>query len=232
MTNHSKCALGSTWRTSVGEDAVTSRHADPDDSASEHGEEHQRTATKTIGLRGSEDSEDELHADNTESQVLLGNWRCNAGSVQDRGQEVRDDGVSGPLTEDGEDDVDADTIAGCAAVEQRTVIPPALVGAIKLEMLLVLEHLQSHPWAVRVAMAVVLDEEVLALVDLVVHVVPTWALRQQENEDADEPTEHQLEPDRKKPARVASHLQGTTTSARCDDSTSEPERVVKGSDNT
>jgi len=42
--------------------------------------------------------------------------------------------IAGPLGEDGEDDVGREAVSACAGVEERAVVPPALVGTLPVNV--------------------------------------------------------------------------------------------------
>lgn len=107
-------------------------NANPDDARADHGEQHERTTTNTVDECGTGQREDKLEAGVAEVDVGLYDFLLVAGGVQHSGQEVGEHTVSGPLSENGEDDVGSKTVAAGTAVEQSAVVPPALVGALPL----------------------------------------------------------------------------------------------------
>ncbi len=80
--------------------------------------------------------------------------------------------VTSPLTEERNTAVACKTVSGGSVLEERAVIPPSLVGTIELQMSLIFPHLKSDPFAVGVAISVVLGEECLGLLLLAVGVEP------------------------------------------------------------
>lgn len=144
-----------------------------------------------------------------------------------RGKELT---ITSPLAEDGDGDVAADAVAGGAGLEQGAVVPPALVGAVHLEVLLVLAQLHADPDAVVVAVAVVLGQHAAALVALAVDVQPARRLGQEPDEDDDDAGEEELQPHGDNPGVVGGAVQRATHGAGGEDGAGEPEGVVQGGD--
>ena len=206
----------------LGEDGGGDGDADPGDGAAGHTGQEEEATAELVGEGGADDGDDELHAHDAERDVLLSDGVGDAGGVENGGQKVGDDGVAGPLAVDGDHDVDADTVARGAVAEQSAVVPPALVTAVELEMLFVLAELECHPWGFGVAVAVVLDQEVSALLLLAVDVLPTGGLGHEPDEDGDQAGEHELEPDGDEPGGVTGDGKSPASGTRCDDGADEP----------
>jgi hypothetical protein len=82
--------------------------------------------------------------------------------------------IASPLSKEGSKAVAHKTVSGRPIFEERTVIPPAFVGTVKLQVSLILPHLELHPLALRVAVSMVLGKESFGLVNLAVGIKPTW----------------------------------------------------------
>lgn len=80
--------------------------------------------------------------------------------------------ITSPLTEESNKAVTCESVDGSSVLEERPVIPPSLVGAIELQMSLVLEHLKLNPLAIHVAVAVIFGQESPCLLLLAVAVKP------------------------------------------------------------
>lgn len=80
--------------------------------------------------------------------------------------------ITSPLTKERDETVDCETISGGSVLEQRTVIPPSLIGTVEFQMSFVFPHLQLNPLALRVAISVPFCEESLGLLLLAVGVEP------------------------------------------------------------
>jgi len=119
--------------------------------------------------------------------------------LEDTSQEVRDNTVTSPLTEEGSEAVGGETVAGSTVLEERTVIPPSLVGTIELQVRLVLEKLELDPLRLWVAVSVILDQESLGLILLAIAVEPSWGFWEEHAEDDDDSWEKSLEPKRDDP---------------------------------
>ena len=109
------------------EDAGSGRHGDPDNAATNHGEQEQRATTDALDERGTSQGEGELEAGVAEIDVGLLDGVLVACGLEDSGKEVGEHAVAGPLGEDGEDDVAGDAVDAGTLVEEDAVIPPALV---------------------------------------------------------------------------------------------------------
>lgn len=203
-------------------------HAHPDDDTGGKREEQQGATTHTVDQKGTEDGPGKLLAVVDEGDVGLLNGSSVTGRVENRAEEVGQHGIAGPLTKDGDGDVAKETVDGRAAAEQRPVIPPALVGTVHVEELLVLEELQLDPRRVRIAVAVVLGEDSLGLLLLVVHVEPSGGFGEEHGEDADETGEEGLEPGDESPRVITADVETASGSTGRDDGTREPQGVVHG----
>jgi hypothetical protein len=80
------------------------------------------------------------------------------------------------LTEDRDAAVAEKTVASCFALEQRSVIPPSLVGTVHLQQFLVFVQLKLDPLAVWISFSVELGKHVLGSFLLVVDIEPSWRL--------------------------------------------------------
>lgn len=110
-------------------------HADPNNARADHGEEHERAATNAVDECGTREGEGELEAGVSKVDVGLYDVLFVTGGVKHGGKEVREHTVASPLSEDREDDVGRDTVAAGAGVEERAVVPPALVSSLPVERL-------------------------------------------------------------------------------------------------
>jgi hypothetical protein len=84
--------------------------------------------------------------------------------------------ITSPLTEDRDATIAEKTVHGRSILEQCTVIPPALVGTVHLQQLLVFIQLKLHPFAVWVAISVELGKHSLGGLLLVVDIKPSRGL--------------------------------------------------------
>jgi len=107
------------------------------------------------------------------------------------------------LTEETSEAVGGKTISGSAVLEERSVIPPSLVGTLELQVRLVLEHLKLDPLGFWVAVSVVFDEESLGLLLLSVGVVPSRSFGKEDGDDKDESGEHHLQPNGDDPRLIS-----------------------------
>jgi len=82
--------------------------------------------------------------------------------------------------------------------------------------------LKADPFAVCVAVSVVLGEEGLGFFGLAVGIVPSWRFWEEPDEEEDETGEHELEPDGDEPGDVTSHVDGSGTCSGCNDGTNRP----------
>jgi len=97
--------------------------------------------TYPFGKSSTDKSEGELEAGICQVDVSLLNFLRVSSSVQNSGQEVSQDTVTSPLCEDGENNVASNPVSARSVLEERTVIPPALISAVKLKELLILGKL-------------------------------------------------------------------------------------------
>lgn len=118
--------------------------------------------------------------------------------------------VSSKLAEDTNQAAAHETVAGIAVLEQRSVIPPALIRTIHVEVGGVLGELKLNPFTFRVAFSVELGKHSLGLLALVVDEEPTGGLREEPDEDNDETWEDQLQPGGDEPGDVASEVHSST----------------------
>ncbi len=135
---------------------------DPAERADNADNDEHRATAEAINHGGASTGEDDLDGVHADLDVDIIGLALDASGVEEGQEVVGDDSVTGPLAHEGDRAVAENTIAGSAAAEQSTVIPPSLVGAVHLEMLLVLGHLQSDPSVVWVASAVVLRPRAFA----------------------------------------------------------------------
>lgn len=222
------------------------RHADPDDARADHGEEHEGAAADAVDEGGACECEDELEASVAEVDVGLGHLLCVAGGVEHGGEEVgehlrrsalRIEGgqhwtyaVSGPLREDGEDNVGREAVSACARVEERTVVPPALVGTLHVKVRFILFQLQLDPRGISVAIAMVFCEHSDGLFAFVVDVEPARGFRDEPGENHNQTREEHLKVDGDRPARITLERDGTANRSRGKNRTGEPETVAVGGD--
>ena len=140
---------------------------------------------------GGDDDLDNVHSD---EKIGLENRVGDTGSLQDTVQEIRDNTVSSPLTKETSETVGSETIAGSTGLEERSVIPPSLVGTLEFQVRFVLKHLKLDPLGVWVTVAVILGEERFCEILLSVGVVPSRGFWKEHGADEDESREHHLEP--------------------------------------
>ena len=203
-------------------------HSKPDDSAGGEGEEHKRATSDPIDHSGTENGPGKLLAVVDERNVGLLDGVGVPSGVEDGSEEVGEHSVASPLSEDGEDDVAAETVDGRAVTEKRTVIPPALVSTVHVEQLLVLVELELYPRGVLVAIAVVLGEDGLGLLLLAVDIQPSGRLGKPEAENGDETGEKGLEPGDQTPGVVAANVEGASSRSGRNDGSTKPKGVVHG----
>ena len=98
------------------------------------------------------------------------------------------------MTEETSKTVGSETIAGSTGLEERSVIPPSLVGTLEFQVRFVLKHLKLDPLGVWVTVAVILGEERFCEILLSVGVVPSRGFWKEHGADEDESREHHLEP--------------------------------------
>ena len=161
-----------------------------------------------------------------EGDVALGNGVGVAGVVEDGAEKVAEDGVAEPLGEGGDGDAAHEAVDGGAVAEEGAVVVPALVGAVEVEGLLVLAHLQRGPHRVLVADAVVLYEELARLFLLVVDVQPARGLGDERAEEDDDAAKEALQPGDEAPGVGGRDLEAAAGGAGGEDGTAEPEAVV------
>jgi len=185
-------------------------HADPDNAATNHREEHERAATDAVYPCGTEKCEDELEAGVAKNNVGLRDLICVTSSVKDTRKEVGEHGVAGPLREDGEDDVASKTVTAGTSVEKRAVVPPALVGTLPekrqhirklkceaemyshVQEALVLLQLKCHPGRILIAVTVVFGKHGDGFLALVVDVEPTRRFGNEPRQEHNQSWEHHL----------------------------------------
>lgn len=102
-------------------------------------------------------------------------------------------------------------------LKERTVIPPALICTVHVEVLFVLVDLHGHPDAILATEAVVTSKDLLGFRVLATGVEPTWAFWKKPSQEQDQGGEEDLHPDRYGPAHVAGEAYRTT----CDTSSKE-----------
>lgn len=127
---------------------------------------------------------------------------------------------------------DHDAVGAGALVEQTTIIPPALVGAIELDVGFIFGDLKVDPGRLTVAVTVPLGENVQCRLAFAIGIQPTWRLRDEESAEDDETGEEELEPDGKQPRGVALEVQSTTSCTGGKNGTNQPGGVAKTGDDT
>lgn len=171
----------------------------PADRTSNVNPNEERSSANLIDSGGTNSRDDTLNSVHGDEQVGSGGSIRDTSVLEDRGQVVRDNTVTSPLTEESSDTVGGKTIAGGTVLEERAVIPPSLVGTLELQVRLVLEHLKFDPFGIWVAVAVVLGKEGFGLLLLSVAVVPSWRLWEEEGQNKDKSWEQSLKPERNDP---------------------------------
>ena len=126
------------------------------------------------------------------------------------------------LTEDGDHEDLGHAPAAAAGQEERAVVPPALVDAVKRDGVLHLLVLELDEGRVGVAVAVEADEESeRLLVAAVGHEVP-GRLGDDEDQEHDNDRADSLEDNRDLPLEVAAHVRAAEGDSRSRDRTTEP----------
>lgn len=207
-------------------------HAEPDDAAGREGEDEQGASADLVDQQRADNGAQELLARVDQGNVGLLDAVEVSGRLQDGAQEVGYDGVTGPLTKDGDGNVAEETVDGGLVAEQGAVIPPSLVGTVHVEQLLVLVHLERDPGRLGVSVAVILGEHGLGGFLLVVDIEPSGRLGQEKDKEDDQTREEGLEPGDDTPGVVTTDVESTTGSSRGDNGTREPQGVVHGTDGT
>lgn len=184
---------------------------DPAETTGHVNEDQHGAATKAVDLGRAETGKDDLDGVHAKLDVDLCLGAADTSSVEELGQVVGDNTVSGPLAEERNDAVHHETVTGGAVAEERAVIPPGAVGTIELQVSLVLHHLQLNPLAVGVALAVVLGEGGLCLDNAAADVHPSGGLGKEPGEDNDETGEHHLQPHWDEPLGVSLVCEATAS---------------------
>ena len=96
-----------------------------------------------------------------------------AGSLENGWQEVAEHAITSPLSEDGEAAVAVESVHRGLVLEQSTVIPPALVSTVHLEIFFVLLELQLDPDGVGVVIPVPFSENCNRLLSFAVNIKPS-----------------------------------------------------------
>lgn len=168
---------GSTGSTNVGVvvgvGSSESSDADPDESERDVDEEEERTTTETINEESTADSEEALDESETQVDVEDSGGVGDTGGGKETSQEVGDDTVTSPLTEDGDSDVASNSVARSAVAEESRVIPESLVSTIIGVDLLEFSHLELDVDGVWVTVTVVLGKDSASLLITTVDTQPT-----------------------------------------------------------
>lgn len=138
-------------------------NGNPDEGERDVGEEEERATSEPVNLGGTDNGEEERDEGKSEIDVENLDGVGDTGSGEETTQEVGDDTVTGPLSEDGDDNVARNTDDGGTIAEERRVIPETLVGTVGVVGLQELLHLESNVNGVGVAVAVVLGEDSTSL---------------------------------------------------------------------
>lgn len=209
-------------------------NSDPDDGERDVDEEEERTTTKSVNEEGTADSEEALDEGKTQVDVEDGLWVGNTGGGKETSQEVGDDTVTGPLSEDRDSDVASNTIARGTITEESRVIPETLVSSIIDVDSLEFSHLKLDVDGVWVTVTVVLGKDSASLLITVVDTQPTWRFWEEEDEENDDSSEESLEDSWDQPLTRVSvgELNGSTGDTTSEDGTGEPEAVVETSQGT
>ena len=94
--------------------------------------------------------------------------------VENGWEEIREWIVPIPLSEDGEAAITCEAVSACSGLEQGALVPPALVGALHVQKLLVFGQLKLHPRRISVAIAVVLGQHAYGCLLLALDTKPSW----------------------------------------------------------
>lgn len=180
-------------------DARCSNDTNPADSASNVDPDEKWATTDSVDEASTDGGNDNLDSVHGNEQVGTSDWVIDTSLLKDTSQEVGNDTVTSPLTEESSDAVGGETVAGSTVLEESTVIPPSLVSTIELQVRLVLEKLKLDPLRVWVAVSVILGEESLSLILLAIAVQPSWGFWEKHGEDDDDSWEKSLKPKRDDP---------------------------------
>lgn len=116
-------------------------NTDPAEAAGDVDKDKHGAATEAVDLGRTKASKYDLNGVHAELDVDLSLLSADTSSLEELGEVVGDDTVSGPLAEEGDDAVHQETVTGGAVAEERAVIPPGAVSTIELQVSLVLHHL-------------------------------------------------------------------------------------------
>ena len=172
--------------------ASGSAHADPTDAGGGHGEEHQRSTTNTFDKRSADKGKAELETRIAEIDAGLDAVCFVTNSVENSREEVGEGSVASPLSKYDKDAVASYAIARGSRVEETSVVPPALVRALEIEIHFVLVELKLDPRGGLISKPMPLGEDCAGFVSLVMDIAPARRLGDQESTDADETGEENL----------------------------------------
>lgn len=218
----------------IGVGSGTGSDGNPDGGKGQVDEEEEWATAESVDEESTTDSEEALDESKTQVDVEDGLSVGDTGGGKKTSQEVGDDTVTSPLSEDGDSDVASNSVARGTVTEESRVIPEALVSTIVRVDLLELSHLELDVDGVWVAVSVVLGKDGASLFITAVDTQPTWRLWEEEDEEDDNSGEESLEDGWDHPlAGVGiSELDRTTSDTTGKDGTGEPEAVVETSQGT
>lgn len=99
-------------------------HSDPDNTTSNVGEEQEWATAESVNTESSDDSNDEGTAGDSEVGVELSSLLSDTGGSKNGALVVGHNGVSSPLSKDGDSNIGHHSVARCSGLEKRTIIPP------------------------------------------------------------------------------------------------------------
>ena len=163
-----------------------------------------------------------MHAGLAQVDIHLLELLRDPGRFKHTVEEVVDCAVTCPLTEDSHRAVASKAVAGGPVLEERAVVPPAPVGSVHVEVLLVLVDLHGDPNTILPAETVVLRKDFLGLAVFATGVEPTGAFGQKPCQEQDQCGEEDLHPDGNGPVQVSREVDRATSDTGGEERTDEP----------
>lgn len=225
---------GSSDVASVEVDTSGDSDGNPDKGERGVGEEEERATAEPVNLGGTADGKEALNEGKTKVDVEDLDGVGDTGGGEETSQEVGDDTVTSPLSEDGDNNVAGDTDDGVTVAEEGRVIPEALVGTVGVVALQELLHLEGNVDGVGVAVAVVLGKDGASLLLTTVNAEPARRLGKEEDGKENAAREESLEGSGDNPLVGVGigKVERTTGDTGSENGTSEPEAVVETSQGT
>lgn len=166
----------------------------------------------------------QLHAGFAQVDVHLLELFSDTSGLEHAVEEVVNRAVTCPLTEDSHCTVARKAVARGTVFEESTVVPPASICTIHVEILFVLVDLHCYPNTVFPAETVVLGKNLLSFVVPATSVEPARAFRQEPSQEKNQRGEENLEPDRNGPAHVSREVDGATGDTSSEERANEPRK--------